>query len=598
MGNRERGALATVLLGLCVVLSAAPALALDHTEAVGRWNVSFSLPGGFVSSALPEAKAPFVGYLFQNARVRVRHLARPQPRGQKPLLEDELRELASRHIPGASLLEPSVHPGQPGGGEATVRECRAPDPAQQGRLRPCLVVTLQRPEGRFYFFVTGQEPDESPHYVGVVAKAVREMRLAPRAEGEAPVAEGGTLRGSEGAQSWSSAGSDAAPDRFVTGAREAQAARLAAVPFEVLWHQPQDGSYDASLDLATDGHGCVRFVLCSDAIGYAATGRVHLYAQRSHSAGATNVSIARIQTELRRALRDPELVVRHLSSLDSDAGGNLYFGVDVSGARHEAFLSWRHDADAIEVLATPERVAQLSRNADGVELRTWAVLRPAPQGDAWLVVHEREIQHAERHRPLPRQLVRLRRSASGRWDAESVPLRFEAASGLETPAPADVASGAPDAGGGWIFFGGGALWRADAAGRTRPLARLELPAPDSAARTAPVVLENGDVWLALSRKSSVTGHGVVHPGGAYEERNTWFLLGDRSRWVRLRLDGRGGIQLAEIDGQALLDGLRKAGARLESEVVRTKRLKRDHASGGLAAWDAHHDQLFVIRPLD
>ncbi|GIW73000.1 MAG: hypothetical protein KatS3mg102_2542 [Planctomycetota bacterium] len=191
----------------------------------------------------------------------------------------------------------------------------------------------------------------------------------------------------------------------------------------------------------------------------------------------------------------------------------------------------------------------------------------------------------------------LQRNAEGLWVPSLLAPRLEPAPGTAGPPPLVLLGGRPDWQGGWVFAAPDGLWRMGADGAARPLVRLPLP-QQGVRLSRPLVMPNGDVWIALNRELESGAHFTRNsPHRSPEVAGMWFAAGEPSRWVRVRLEG-GQAQLAGIRGQRLLEALRGAGAPLEGGVVQTTQLRYEPASGGIAAFDAHHHLFFVLAPAD
>jgi hypothetical protein len=164
------------------------------------------------------------------------------------------------------------------------------------------------------------------------------------------------------------------------------------------------------------------------------------------------------------------------------------------------------------------------------------------------------------------------------------------------PAARDLLWGAPDRQGGWIFHSGDVFWRIDRDGSTKAIAKLALPTK-GVTYSNPVVLENGDLWFALNADSSSVVYTDADAYGNRTVTDSWHSAGDRPRWIRLRPDGRGGLDIGEIDGDDVLEALKKLGAKLEFDnLFVTPRLRVDYSSKGIVAYETSNDLLFVLEP--
>ena len=136
------------------------------------------------------------------------------------------------------------------------------------------------------------------------------------------------------------------------------------------------------------------------------------------------------------------------------------------------------------------------------------------------------------------------------------------------------------------------FWRIRPDGDVSEILKLTLPS-ENVTVTGPVILENGDMWLAFSTQLHVSSYANV-TNGAVDVRNTWFMVGDRSRLVRIRLKS-GKVELGEISSERILDALRKASiVRSDSGVMKTALLRIDYKTGGLILADSHHSILYGL----
>ncbi len=374
--------------------------------------------------------------------------------------------------------------------------------------------------------------------------------------------------------------------------------KLAPVPFQLTWAQynPRASAMTSfGFHFTRDGRGNA-YVYDSREYDAVRTDAVSTYAGGGSKRALTAIDHTAFEAAVLGAtgFRDASgsaLRTSEFESLDADLGGNLFVGgrAAIFGDAFKGYTSyfvWRGGTGKAEPIL-PKLTFEQPFNWQAT-----SVLRPTPQGDAWLFI--------PRAGSWPRVLY-LRHSG-GAWSLQEIDVsRF--AGGGKGPTPTIEALttwGAPDFTGGWVFYSNGAFWRISRdGGAIAPLLRMDLPTKGVSV-SGPIVLANGDIWFAALEDSSVVSY--VGPDqwghGTAEVKHQSIVLGDRSRWIRARLDGKGGVSLGEIDGEAILAALRKAGARLDGGVFQTPRLKVDLTSGGILTYDTHHGVLYALAPQD
>ena len=374
--------------------------------------------------------------------------------------------------------------------------------------------------------------------------------------------------------------------------------KLAPVPFRITWaqHNPRVSSMTSfGFHFARDGRGNA-YVYDSEEYDAVRTDAVSTYAGGGSKRTMTAIDHTAFETAVLQAtgFRDDSgsaLRTTRFESVDADQAGDLFIGgrAAIFGNAFKGYTSyfvWRGGTGKGEAIL-PKLTFEHPFSWEATSF-----LRPTPQGDAWMFV--------PRAGKWPRVLY-LRHSG-GAWSEKEIDVsRF--AGGGKGPTPtidALTAWGAPDFTGGWVFYSNGAFWRISRdGGAIAPLVRMDLPTKGVSV-SAPVVLANGDIWFAALEDSSVVSY--VGPDqwghGTAEVKHQSIVLGDRSRWIRARLDGKGGVSLGEIDGDAILAALRKTGARIDGDVFQTPRLKVDLTSGGIFTYDTHHGVLYALTPQD
>lgn len=284
--------------------------------------------------------------------------------------------------------------------------------------------------------------------------------------------------------------------------------------------------------------------------------------------------------------------VRELFGFQTDARGNLLFGAvghydgmyDDRGFQHLRYPAHLAFAGTEPALVAWESFAAQFGDADRPLGEEWKV-RLAPGGDgAWLIVTGALYETQTRHR-----VFWLVPSGRGAWTATEIVPRLRKAEGLAAPEAADLAWGAPDWSGGWVFWSSGAFWRLDRDGEAKPLVKMRLP---KGLAGDPIVLENGDLWFATNADGSSRVN--VDDGGNVTGGD--FYVSGRSRWVRVRRTSRG-VSLGEISEESLVAAFARAGVG-GITTMETIHPSVDHAGGGVVALNASGDVVYALRATD
>jgi hypothetical protein len=364
--------------------------------------------------------------------------------------------------------------------------------------------------------------------------------------------------------------------------------RLSSVPFSIDWAQTLDVSPNDSLEYSRGVDGAVQWVSCqrfSKVIkNYEST--VWLYPKGGHKAVPTKLTLASAQALLRTKVQAQEYdwELSNFQSMIADAKANTILGVDAYRYKFPGFVAWPMADQNVELMVSPyfvgKTVADLGLDYFDYDLK----MMLSPEGRAWLLVYNKRDATTNLDRSL--RLFQIVRKGPGNWHAPRVTPRFDTKGGrFALPTQKDLAQSCPDWQGGLIFRTSQAIWRMDGQGSAVPIAAIgPLTSEPEAARVSdPVVLKNGDIWFAISRNYSYTSH-----TDAYGDNHLSALLGDRSRLVRIRLGG-GQVQIAEISSESLLGALGKSG------VMKTGLLRPDYSTGGLLAYDWHHNIMYAVR---
>lgn len=384
-----------------------------------------------------------------------------------------------------------------------------------------------------------------------------------------------------------------AADQFVSGVIQGQSAELQAANFRLAWRAraPMLDVSDSSYRMqhrASDG----RIFFTEASIGVFAQMEHAQHIMQVASNGTTTktlisrTSFAENLAQLTRARSRPRVMV--FSAAESARNGDLY----VTAALYEnrsAILRYPAAGGPPALIASPD---QLNRMSDGWNngddnLR----LSVAPNNALWLFVSGRNgarIFYAPPNFAATPTGVNFQEIVATE-NGQRIDLRrvYRALSG-----------GAPTWQGEWLSYSNNSFWLLAPSGEMRRWLQLPLPG-EGVTLTRPIVLENGDVWLAFNTTYDVQTY--VNADNPAEVRNTWFSVGDRSRFVRLRVrDNR--PALAEISSERIFTALKAGGAPINSEprnaVMRVIRLGVDYSNGGLLAYDSHHRLAYSIAPAD
>lgn len=203
--------------------------------------------------------------------------------------------------------------------------------------------------------------------------------------------------------------------------------------------------------------------------------------------------------------------------------------------------------------------------------QVWADVRPAPTGDiAWIVLWPKTPRVGQTTKMV---VVQVFRTAQGKWDYRSLSPRFNTQGKYKEPEAKFVGWGQPDWKGGWIFYTGEVLWRMASDGQAWPVAEFKIMGDGGVPKYA--VAKNGDIWFAPNASKYLVLGDAMDPSMAAQV--------NRSRLVRVRLDGKGGIKMGEIAKDAFLGALHKAGLTAKYNTMNTRRLYADPLSGGVGA---------------
>ncbi len=594
----------TVLAGALAVLATSTAAwsAVGITQRVGAWEISFALPDGF-GAVTSERTAP--GYriaAFSDGRYRILFCARPAS-GKEGADPEEFSRLVEELFPGGTFLPPS--PGGDFGEGVASRIWMGGAPASGGNtaLKPVMVVGRFGPGIRGYFFLTGHElkqgklfgamfhnilrsyaAKEAPS-AGSWYRAGRRAVAPPDAPGrrdDSPWKQGSEVAvGQLGATGeGSTAMGETGWESFVTVTSTGNSKRLAEVPFRILWFQRQTAY--KTLEIATDRQGNLYYLPLNE---YDRT--VWKYPDRSQRATETPIDGTHLSAALKKSgLRS---AIYELKGFDGDRNGNLFIEVNLPGKSEAAYLGWNSKNGLLEMSIAPDWLHKTGNEGSDGEREVATSLRMAPTGPAaWICLQGRWSGQSL-------GMAYLFRSDEGGWRGNRIVPRVLAEEAR--PRSLNPCWGAPDWHGNWLFHDQGILWSMDRNGNTRPLVRIAIDM-ERVWYSNPVVLPNGDFWFAVNRDYSVNSYGKLDANGNFETTQIWAMVGDRSRWIRIRPKGKAAVEVREISGGTLIERLNLAGANLGGGVWATLRLKPDYASGGLAAWDKHHGLLFVVKPTD
>lgn len=384
-----------------------------------------------------------------------------------------------------------------------------------------------------------------------------------------------------------------AADQFVSGVIQAQSAELQPANFRIAWRSRvsmldvSDYSY-RMLHRARDG----KIFFTEASIGvFAQMEHAQNIMQVAPNGALTKTAISRVGfaqsvAQLTRARTRPEVIV--FGGAESARNGDLYVTGAFYGNR-VAVLRYPAAGGPPALIASPD---QLNRMSDGWNngddnLR----LSVAPNNALWLFVSGRNgarIFYAPPNFAVTPNGVNFQEIVATE-NGQRIDLRrvYRA-----------LAGGAPTWEGEWLSYSNNSYWMLSPSGAMRRWLQITLPR-EGVTTTRPIVLENGDVWLAFNTTYDVQSY--VNADNPAEVRNTWFQVGDRSRFVRLRVrNGRG--ELAEISSERIFAALKASGVPFDVEprvaVMRVIRLGLDYSNGGLLAYDSHHRLAYSLAPTD
>jgi hypothetical protein len=276
-----------------------------------------------------------------------------------------------------------------------------------------------------------------------------------------------------------------------------------------------------------------------------------------------------------------------IDQVSSDSAGNVFFRASssISVGAQSYFTRRNTEKYPLEILPPQPLLDALIYGSGLADI----VLTATPKGDVWYFSNASKVF----------QIHHLTRGTDGVWKATQVKPDF---SKWSTP-PSTVSSltwlAGPDWENGWIFYASGFFYRLTPDGAVKELFALQLPEGVSAAGL--VIQKSGDIWLALNQTIDViVDTGADFPGKAvtYVESVSG-VVGDRSRWLRLRPYQGGCVALQEIDGADILAALQKFGNFASStDLFNTRSISIDYASNGVLAFEDNNSMLFVLEPTD
>lgn len=280
-------------------------------------------------------------------------------------------------------------------------------------------------------------------------------------------------------------------------------------------------------------------------------------------------------------LREGDL--REFDTFEPDGAGHFFVGVQVGsysrGNVHTVFALARPETGRWVPVVSSGFLQGLVTQGRGSQ----AMLRPTLNGEAWLFV---------RPGTGPLRIGYLQPNSEGGWNWTDV------------PTPADLAheelfhlsQGAADGQGNYFVLNNGVLWRLGRDGGFAPHVKLDIPEPMRGGMSRPVILPNGDIWVALSQSGSVFQY-TTPKTERTETLHSFATLSGHSSLVRIRVDKAGRPTLRFIDGADLHAALRKAGMPIRSSLLTMSGLWLD-ATGGLLTYDQQNEVVFSVRPLD
>lgn len=374
------------------------------------------------------------------------------------------------------------------------------------------------------------------------------------------------------------------PDQFVSGVVSAQSAELKPIQFRITGGMAL--STDDLVLSNRDETGAI--YVTRDSVSYTAfmdqAREIHRIQDfgRPQKTGLTREFLMKAVQQLGKEKVDLFFVdTSPVHQLSVDKKGNLFIGQTIDD--HNAFLL--RSSAGITLIASP---SQLRRAANGYNTnRDASRIRPTARGNAWMFVQGPEPD-GKNYGTVAYALLK---TDDGFKSKQVVP-SFKGKPYNRAAAYSLFNNVTVDANENLVFYMRGSFWRIQPDGAVTEILKLPLPA-ENVSVAGPVIQENGDMWLAFSTQYHVTSYANVN-GGVADIRNTWFMVGDRSRLVRIRIrDGK--AELGEISSERVLDALRKAGiVRSDSGVMKTAFLRLDYKTGGLILADSHHSVLYGL----
>lgn len=369
-------------------------------------------------------------------------------------------------------------------------------------------------------------------------------------------------------------------DEYVSGAVRAESARLAEIPFQLGYARRYKFLDTPQIGRCRDGTA----VACSPSTARVVQAQSTLMAVPGDGRAPvpTRVNIALLDTLFRGEADDGWQRVMSFDRVDAMADGSVFFGLSLYGSRHDGYC-------VVPPGGAPQLVAgwQFMKGFGKPGWGSSSFMRPCPDGrSAWLVLSN----------DGPANIAHLTPGAGGSWQARRVQPTWDGKP--LTMNKSQLEWGAAEPGGGYLWHEKDSFYRLAPDGRVSPLAKLPIPTA-GVNLSEPVVLPNGDIWFGIATEYSFSSSGTVDQAtGHYTHRATNFMVGDRSRLVRVRLDGQGGMAVGEISAEKLLEALRARGAAGDGGVFEPARLRIDHATGGLLVYDSHHGTLYSVMPAD
>lgn len=375
------------------------------------------------------------------------------------------------------------------------------------------------------------------------------------------------------------------PDQFVTGVVSAQSAELKPIQFRIT-----GGMAISTSDLVLthrDQTGAMYMI--KDTVGDMASmgdaSEIHKIQDfgRPQKTGLTREFLMKVVRQLGKEKVDLFFVnTSPVHQMSVDRKGNLFIGQTIED--HNAFMM-RSTSGDVSLIASP---SQLKKISNGWHTnRDASRIRPTSEGNAWLFVQGPEA-NGKNYGTLAYALLKTDQGFKSRQVVPS----FRGKTYDRTAAYGLFKSVTVDQDENLVFYNKGSFWRIQPTGEITEILRLALPTGNVSV-AGPVILDNGDIWIAFSTDYNINSYANV-TNGAVDIRNTWFMVGDRSRLVRIRIAG-GKVELGEISSERILEALRKARiTRSDSGVMRTALLRRDFKTGGLVLVDSHHNVLYGL----